>query len=176
MWMLHVMFIWNYYIWIYLALGCLSHFFRWSIWSSTGVCTFARLPWGVETFSNVPPLSLHHQNGEGHLTHGAEVSRGRSLSCTVCLHWVCVWLWGWITSVCVTTTISAFGCLDFTVRRPHGDGRVPPGGFSGRASSFRHSCSCSRWRVSLLSLLEGFVLPDVIFRVVLMWHLELKTT
>lgn len=26
MWMLHVMFIWNYYIWIYLALGCLSHF------------------------------------------------------------------------------------------------------------------------------------------------------
>lgn len=140
-------------------------------------CTFACVPGSVKTFSNVPSLSLYHQNGKGHLTHGAKVSRGWSLGTIVCL--TCVisrrGLGGLIMCLCTaisvyryvnnSTTIPIFICLDFGVS-------WLDWGFSGNTSSFRHSCGCRQWFTSLLFLLERFIFPNVIFRVVLLWHLE----
>lgn len=49
---------------------------------SMDVCTCARIPGGVNTFSHVPSLGLHNQNEEWHLTDGAEVFRGWALGCS----------------------------------------------------------------------------------------------
>lgn len=50
---------------------------------SMDVCTCARIPGSVNTFSNVPSLGLHNQNEEWHLTDGAEVFRGWALGCSI---------------------------------------------------------------------------------------------
>lgn len=147
----------GFYLW------SVSVIFGWSICINVNVCTFACVPGGVKTFSNMPSLSLHHQNGKGHLTHGAMVSRGWSSTSIVCLHCVISrrWLWGWIMRVRVniSTTwldwdrsVSSLGC------------------FSDGTSSHSHS----RWFVPFPFLLKRFILPNVIFTVVLLWHLKLK--
>lgn len=147
-----------------------------------GVCTFAWVPGSVQTFSNMPSLTLYHQNGKGHLTHGAKVSRG-SLSITVCLE--CVIIRGWlgcILSLCCA--MSFYRCVNNSPIIPICSCRVFPvgwldresgaslWGFSGNTASFRHGCRCRQWFAALLSLPKRFILPNVIFKVPLLWHLE----
>ena len=153
------------------------------IWRSMGVCTFAFVPGGVEALGHMPSLTLHHQDREGHLTHGAEVSRRLSLRSPVCLN--CLTgrrqprghgesLYTININTCARSCTSI--CLDCLrpLRGPDwGSSALSPGGFPGGAPPC--SGSCRLWCLCLLLLLQRLVLPDVIFTLVPLWHVEKKS-
>lgn len=139
------------------------------------------VPGSVKTFSNMPSLSLYQQNGKGHLTHGAKVFRGRSAECMVCVFnktgsgWEIMVLlpavsvsWHVINSRTILIVSSLYLVVIWLGRNAF------LGLFPRNASSFGHSGRC-RQRISLLLFLsERFIIPNVIFRLVFLWHLEKK--
>lgn len=115
-----------------------------------GVFTFTLVPGNVKTFRNMPPLRLHHQNVEWHLTHRAVI-------------------------LSIVLTVGVDRRRPPWCRCPTG---VPPGCMcpigvpSCQSVAFLLSFSASSCRQSLPFLLEWFIIPDVIVGVVPVGHVD----